>query len=124
MTPYNSRRERSGGDGVLLGLVLGIGRGRKRRQGLVLLVLGVEYPSLRDLPLDIDDVRPVGILKLFPNLRQFRDVGLRRFRIPGAGGTEGAREMCHGLDLRQKARAHRELRRALPVAALDGVARR
>src|SRR5215204_7298060 len=45
-------------------------------------------------------------------------------RIPGTGGAEGAREMCHGLDLRQKARAHGEFRRALPVAALDGVARR
>ena len=47
---------------------------------------------------------PVGVLglaQLVAQLDEFGDVGLGGFRIAGAGGAEGAREMCHRLDLRQ-----------------------
>ena len=78
------RSERAGCDGRLVGLVLGIGRGAHRLPGLIGLALGVEQPGVGDLPLDIDLLGPIAVLRLaelVAQLGEHGDVGLGGARI-------------------------------------------
>ena len=57
------RRGHAGRDRMLLGLVLGI-RGRAHGfQRFVVLAFGIEHPGGRDLPLDVDLLGPIGVLR-------------------------------------------------------------
>ena len=87
---------------AFLGLVLGIGGGAQGLERVVVLALGLEQECGRDLPLDVDLLRPIGILglaQLVAQLGELGDVGLGGVRIAGAGRPQRAREMRQRLDL-------------------------
>ena len=112
---------------MLFGLVLGIGGRAHRVQRIVVLAFGIEHPGGRDLPLNIDLLRPIGVLRvtqLVAQLGELGDVGLGGFRIARAGRAERARKMSDRLHVRQRAGTDLKFRRGLPVAALHRVARR
>ena len=87
----------------------------------------IEHPGGRDLPLDVDLLGPIGVLglaQLVAQLREFGDLGFGGVRLARARRPEGAGEVRHGLDVGQWGGPHSELRRRVPIAALDRVARR
>ena len=52
----SGRRQRTGRDSSLLGLILGISGRAHSPEGLVVLAFGQEHPGGRDLPLDVDNL--------------------------------------------------------------------
>ena len=58
------RRGHARRDGMLLGPVLGVGRGAHGAQRLIVLAFGIEPPGGRNLPLDIDLLGPIRVLGL------------------------------------------------------------
>ena len=121
------RRQRPRRDRRLLGLVLGIGRRAHGLERVVVLALGVEQPSARSLPLDIDLLGPIGVLGLAQLVAQFGelgDVGLRRLRVARACRAERAGEMRDRRDKGKLGRPDLELGGAPPIPTLDHVTRR
>ena len=87
----------------------------------------IEHPGGGDLPLDVDLLGPIGVLgraQLVAQLGELGDVGLGGVRLARPRRPESAREVRHGFDMGQRARPDRKLRRRVPIAALDRVARR
>ena len=81
---------------MLLGLVLGIGRGAHGGERIVMLARGEQQPGIGDLPLDVDLLRPVGVLGVAQLVAQLGELGEVRpggFRLARPRGAEGAREM-------------------------------
>ena len=76
-------RERTGRHRMLLGLVLGIGRGAHRLERLVMLAFGVQHPGRRDLLLDVDDLGPVGILGLAQLAASSASLAMSALAAPG-----------------------------------------
>ena len=110
---------------MLLGLVFGIGGRAHGLERVVVLALGIQHPGGCDLPLNIDLLRPIGVLGLTQLVAQFGelgDVGLGGFGIARAGRAERARKMRDRLHVRQRAGTDLKLRRGLPVAAFHRVA--
>src|SRR5262249_44570973 len=97
-----------------------------RLEGVVELALGIESPGCRDLPLDIDLLRPVGVLRLaqlVAQLGKLGDIRLGGLRIAGARGAQCACEMAYRLHMGEGTRPDLQLGCALPVTSLDRVAR-
>ena len=91
-----------------------------------MLVLGIERPSSRDLPLNVNLLRPIGVLRiaqLVPQLGKSGDVRPGGFGIARAGCSERARKMGDRLHLSQRTGTDLKLCRSLPVAAFHRVAR-
>ena len=85
------RRERSGRDRMLLGLVLSVGRRAHGFQRFVVFAFRVQHPGSGDLPLDVDDLSPIAVLglaQLVAQLGELGDVGRGGIRLAGARGPE------------------------------------
>ena len=84
-------------------------------------------PGDRAEHLDLDLLRPVRLArceKPFAQLLELVDVGLRGGGIAAARRAQGAGEMRDGFGGRERRAERLQLRRALPVLALERVARR
>ena len=89
-----------------------------RFQRVVVFAFGIEHPGGRDLPLNIDLLRPIGVIgfaQLVMQLSELGDVCLGSFHIAGAGSAESAREMRHRPN---EANALGELAARLPPSSL------
>ena len=76
---------------MLLGLILGVRRCAHRFQRLVVLAFRVQHPGSGNLPLDVDDLGPIGVLgiaQLVTQLGKLGDVGLGGLRLARARGPE------------------------------------
>ena len=75
----------------------------------------MEHPGGRDLPLDVDDLRPIGVLGVAQLVAQFGelgDIGLGGFRLAGTRGAERAGKVRDRHHLVEPVRPHRAAREA------------
>src|SRR5262249_16749108 len=111
---------------MFFGFVFSVAGRTHRCQRLVIFALGVEGPGRCDLPLDIDDLRPIRVLcfaQLITQLGELRDVGFGGLSLTGTCRTECSRKMRHCIGIGDGAWPDLKLGRALPIAALYDVTR-
>src|SRR5262249_61290447 len=92
----------------------------------VVISLGVYQPSAPSLPLYIDLLGPIRVLRLAQLVAQFGelgDVGLGRLHVDHACRAERAGEVCDRHDKGKLGRLDLELGGALPIPTLDHVTR-
>ena len=91
---------------MLLGLVLGIGGCAHGFECGLVLAFGIEQPSAGDLPLDVDLLAPIGILRLtqlVTQLGELGDVRLGRFLVTRARLSQRASKNRDRLDMGERA---------------------